>query len=70
MSTQEVVAALDSAQSAKAAGLRYVSDTRPGIIRKRHAKRFRSIQADGATGRDHETLAKCYMQAPSSPLFS
>jgi DNA topoisomerase-1 len=58
MSTQEVVAALDSAQSAKAAGLRYVSDTRPGIIRKRHGKRFRYIHADGAAVRDKETLAR------------
>ena len=47
MSTQEVVAALDSAQSAKAAGLRYVSDTRPEIIRKRDGKRFLYIHADG-----------------------
>ena len=58
MSTQEVVAALDSAQSAKAAGLRYVSDTRPGIIRKRHGKGFRYIQADGTAVRDKDTLAR------------
>jgi DNA topoisomerase-1 len=58
MSTQEVVAALDSAQSAKAAGLRYVADTRPGIIRKGHGKRFRYIQADGTAVRDKETLAR------------
>jgi len=40
MSTQEVVAALVPAQSAEAVSLRSVSDTRPGIIRKRQGKQF------------------------------
>jgi DNA topoisomerase I len=56
MTTQEVVT--DPVQSAKAAGLRYVSDTRPGIIRKRHGKRFRYTHADGSPVRDPETLAR------------
>jgi DNA topoisomerase I len=56
MTTQEVVT--DPIQSAKAAGLRYVSDTRPGITRKRHGKTFRYTQADGSPVRDTETLAR------------
>jgi DNA topoisomerase I len=48
----------DPVQSAKAAGLRYVSDTKPGIQRKRHGKSFRYIDADGAPIRDKDTLAR------------
>jgi DNA topoisomerase I len=44
--------------SAKAAGLRYVTDTRPGIGRKRCGKGFRYIDTDGKTVRDKETLAR------------
>jgi DNA topoisomerase-1 len=56
MPTLEVIT--DPVQSAKAAGLRYVSDTRPGIQRKRHGKSFRYLDANGAPVRDQETLAR------------
>lgn len=48
----------DPAESAKAAGLRYVSDTKPGIQRKRSGKGFRYIDAEGKPVRDKETLAR------------
>jgi DNA topoisomerase-1 len=48
----------DPVESAKAAGLRYVSDTKPGIQRKRSGKGFRYIDADGKPVRDKETLAR------------
>jgi DNA topoisomerase-1 len=56
MPTLEILT--DPAQSAKAAGLRYVSDTKPGIQRKRHGKSFRYIDADGTPVRDRDTLAR------------
>jgi DNA topoisomerase-1 len=46
------------AQSAKDAGLRYVSDLMPGIRRKRSGKGFRYLDADGKAVRDRETLAR------------
>jgi len=60
MSTQPsaVEVQQDAVQSAKAAGLRYVSDTRPGIKRKRHGKYFRYVHSDGAPVHDKETLAR------------
>jgi DNA topoisomerase IB len=48
----------DPTESAKAAGLRYVSDTQPGIYRKRQGKGFRYVDADGKPMRDKETLAR------------
>ena len=45
-------------ESAKAAGLRYVSDMRAGIGRKRSGKGFRYIDAEGKAVRDKETLAR------------
>ena len=48
----------DPALSAKAAGLRYVSDAKPGIRRKRHGKGFRYIAVDGSSVRDVETLGR------------
>ena len=54
--TREIVT--DPVQSARDAGLRYVSDTAPGIRRKRHGKNFRYIQPDGARVKDSETLAR------------
>jgi DNA topoisomerase-1 len=50
--------ASDPIQAAKAAGLNYTSDTRPGIERKRSGKAFRYIGADGHAIRDAETLAR------------
>jgi DNA topoisomerase-1 len=54
--TLEIVT--DPIESAKAAGLRYVSDTTPGIRRKRSGKGFRYVDAEGKTVRDKETLAR------------
>jgi DNA topoisomerase-1 len=48
----------DPTESAKAAGLRYVSDTQPGIYRKRQGKGFRYVDPDGKPLRDKETLAR------------
>jgi len=49
---------LDPAESARAAGLRYVTDFRPGIRRKRHGKNFSYYDAEGKLIRDRETLAR------------
>lgn len=46
------------AESAKAAGLRYVSDTMPGIRRAKSGKGFRYINAEGKPVHDKETLAR------------
>jgi hypothetical protein len=48
----EIIA--DPVESAKAAGLRYVSDERPGIRRKRVGKNFTYIDPDGQTVRDEK----------------
>lgn len=48
----------DPSQSAKDAGLRYVTDSQPGILRKRCGKGFRYIGLDGKTMRDPEILAR------------
>ncbi len=48
----------DPVESAKAAGLRYVTDAKPGIGRKRHGKNFRYIDPDGRPVRDAETLGR------------
>jgi DNA topoisomerase-1 len=48
----------DSLASARAAGLRYVYDTQPGIHRVRSGKSFRYIGPDGKPVRDPETLAR------------
>jgi DNA topoisomerase-1 len=48
----------DPAQSAKEAGLRYVTDAKPGITRKGAGKGFRYIDADGKAVRDQETLKR------------
>jgi len=45
-------------RSAQAAGLRYVSDTAPGIRRRRAAKGFRYLDANGKAVRDEATLAR------------
>ena len=49
---------VDPAESAKAAGLRYVSDTRPGIRRKRWRAGFRYLNVDGTPLRDKEVLGR------------
>ena len=49
---------VDPRESAKAAGLRYVSDRRPGIRRRKRGKGFQYIAPDGSTVRDEETLER------------
>jgi DNA topoisomerase-1 len=48
----------DPVESAKAAGLRYVSDAKPGIRRKRAGTGFSYIGPDNKPVRDSETLAR------------
>ena len=48
----------EPAESAKAAGLRYVSDARPGLKRLKHGKSFRYTTAEGGSVRDAETLGR------------
>jgi DNA topoisomerase-1 len=48
----------DPVQSAKAAGLRYVSDAKPGIRRQRKGKGFRYFHPDGSAVTDETTLGR------------
>lgn len=48
----------DPVASARCAGLRYVSDARPGITRRRAGKGFRYVGPDGKPVRDRNTLAR------------
>ena len=48
----------DPVESAKQAGLRYVSDSKPGITRKRSGKGFRYIGTDAKPIHDAETLGR------------
>jgi DNA topoisomerase-1 len=48
----------DPAQSARAAGLRYVSDAKPGIQRRRQGKSFRYFDSNGSPIHDREALAR------------
>lgn len=45
-------------ESAKAVGLRYTSDDRPGIRRRRAGKHFSYVSPDGKTVRDQRTLKR------------
>jgi DNA topoisomerase-1 len=45
-------------ESAKAAGLRYVSDSQPGIHRRRRGTGFQYLDADGKPLRDKEALGR------------
>jgi DNA topoisomerase-1 len=49
---------LDPVESSRIAGLRYVSDTAPGIARRRRGKGFEYLDSDGKRIRDKETLAR------------
>ncbi|HEU5040063.1 MAG TPA: DNA topoisomerase IB [Gemmatimonadales bacterium] len=51
-------AATDPQAAAQTAGLRYVSDARPGIRRKRAGKGFSYVGPDGRTIRDPATLTR------------
>src|SRR5919107_4604036 len=48
----------DPIESAQAAGLRYVSDTQPGIRRKKAGKGFTYVGTDGKPIRDEKELAR------------
>jgi DNA topoisomerase IB len=48
----------DPVESAKCAGLRYVTDTFPGIRRKRAGKRFTYVDEDEQPVRDRRVLAR------------
>jgi DNA topoisomerase-1 len=50
--------AKDPVLAARTAGLRYATDKRPGIRRKRAGKAFRYIAVDGQTIRDPDILAR------------
>ncbi len=48
----------DPVESSKQAGLRYITDTSPGIARKRWGKSFRYFNPDGRPLKDPATLAR------------
>ncbi len=48
----------DPVEAARAAGLRYVSDTKPGIRRKKWRSGFRYTDPNGTPVRDEKTLAR------------
>jgi len=48
----------DPAESAREAGLRYVTDAQPGILRRKAGKGFRYVDADRKAVRDAETLKR------------
>ena len=48
----------DPVESAKAAGLRYVTDQKPGIQRLKRGSAFRYVSPDGSPVKDPETLAR------------
>jgi DNA topoisomerase-1 len=48
----------DPVESAKEAGLRYTTDAKPGLARKRAGKGFRYVGPDGETVRNPETLRR------------
>src|SRR5436305_3430436 len=55
--------ATDPVDSARTAGLRYVTDDRPGIRRLRSGKGFRYLGADGRPVKDTETLRRIHSLA-------
>ena len=49
---------VDPVESSRQAGLRYVTDTKPGIVRKRWGKSFRYFNADGSSVKDQAVLRR------------
>ena len=49
---------VDPRDSARAAGLRYTNDRKPGIARRRSGKAFRYLSPDGKPVRDADTLGR------------
>ena len=58
MPTAQLDTISDPVQSAKSAGLRYITDAKPGIRRLRRGKSFRYAGVDGKPVRDAETLRR------------
>lgn len=58
MTTSPLELALDPEESSKLAHLRYVSDDKAGITRKRRGRSFQYFDADGKQIRDEKTLAR------------
>ena len=56
--TRDEIDRLDPRRSARLAGLRYTTDTRPGIARKRSGRGFTYRDPDGHVLRDRTTLAR------------
>jgi DNA topoisomerase-1 len=56
MTNSELIA--DPVESSKQAGLRYVTDSKPGISRKRRGKSFRYFNPDGTQVKDPTVLAR------------
>ena len=56
MANIELIA--DPVEASKQAGLRYVTDARPGITRKRWGKSFRYFNPDGSPVKDPTVLAR------------
>src|SRR5437763_12933943 len=54
--TTEIV--IDPVESSKLAGLRYVTDAKPGITRKRRGKSFQYFDPEGKAIRDKAELAR------------
>lgn len=55
---QELDINTDPVESAKEAGLRYVTDARPGIQRQKSGANFRYVLPDGKVLRDHNELVR------------
>jgi DNA topoisomerase I len=56
MTNPELIA--DPVEASKAAGLRYVSDAKPGITRKKWGKAFRYFNPDGSPVKDPAVMAR------------
>lgn len=58
MNTPSLELVLDSEESSRLAHLRYVSDAKPGITRKRWGRSFRYFDTDGKPVHDEKVLAR------------
>ena len=58
ISAETVEIVTDPVESAKAAGLRYVSDAKPGIKRIKRGTGFRYVHPDGSAVKEEETLQR------------
>ena len=56
---------IDPEESAKAAGLRYVSDERPGIRRRRTGRGFTYLGVDGRPMRNLEAVSYTHLTLPT-----